>query len=113
MSGRLAGKVVLVTGAAQGTGEGAARRIVDEGGRAGIADVQQERGRAVAASLGAAAHFVALDVASEPSWQQAVVEALAAFGRLDGLVNNAGVLWMGALEHTPVEQMERVLRVNL
>jgi 3alpha(or 20beta)-hydroxysteroid dehydrogenase len=113
MSGRLSGKVVLVTGAAQGTGEGAVRRIVAEGGRAIAADVQVEKGRAVAASLGNAARFVALDVGSELSWQSAVEEALAAFGRLDGLVNNAGVLWMGALEHTPVEQMERVLRINL
>jgi len=113
MSGRLAGKVVLVTGAAQGTGEGAVRRVVAEGGRALVADVQVERARAVAASLGDAARFLELDVGSEPSWQRAVTAALAAFGRLDGLVNNAGVLWMGALEHTPVEQMERVLRVNL
>jgi 3alpha(or 20beta)-hydroxysteroid dehydrogenase len=113
MSGRLAGKVVLVTGAAQGTGEGAVRRIVAEGGRAVVADVQEERGRAVAANLGASARFTPLDVASEPSWQRAVASALDAFARLDGLVNNAGVLWMGALEHTPVEQMERVLRINL
>jgi 3alpha(or 20beta)-hydroxysteroid dehydrogenase len=113
MSGRLAGKVVLVTGAAQGTGEGAARRIVAEGGRTIVADVKPEKGRAVATSLGDAARFAMLDVASEPSWQRAIAEALAAFGRLDGLVNNAGVLWMGALEHTPAEQMERVLRVNL
>jgi 3alpha(or 20beta)-hydroxysteroid dehydrogenase len=113
MSGRLAGKVVLVTGAAQGTGEGAVRRVVAEGGRALVADVQAEKGRAVAASLGDAARFLELDVGSEPSWQRAVAEGLAAFGRLDGLVNNAGVLWMGALEHTPVLEMERVLRINL
>lgn len=113
MSARLAGKTVLVTGAAQGSGEGTARRIVAEGGRAVVADVQEERGRAVAASLGEAACFVPLDVGSEPSWQGAVAAALAHFGRLDGLVNNAGVLWMGALEHMPVEQMERLLRVNL
>jgi 3alpha(or 20beta)-hydroxysteroid dehydrogenase len=113
MADRLSGKVVLVTGAAQGTGEGAVRRIVAEGGRAIVADVQPEKGRAVAASLGDAARFAQLDVSSEPAWQRAVSHALAAFGRLDGLVNNAGVLWMGALEHTPVEQMERVLRVNL
>lgn len=113
MAGRLAGKVVLVTGSAQGTGEGAVHRIVAEGGRAVVGDVQADKGRAVAASLGASARFVALDVTSEPSWQRAVADALAAFGRLDGLVNNAGVLWMGALEHMPVDQMERVLRVNL
>jgi 3alpha(or 20beta)-hydroxysteroid dehydrogenase len=113
MGGRLAGKTVLVTGAAQGTGEGAVRRIVAEGGRAIVADVQEERGRAVAASLGGAAQFVPLDVGSEPSWQRAVAAGLERFGRLDGLVNNAGVLWMGALERMPAEEMERVLRVNL
>jgi 3alpha(or 20beta)-hydroxysteroid dehydrogenase len=64
MSGRLAGKVVLVTGAAQGTGEAAVRRIVAEGGRALVADVQSEKGRAVAESLGRAARFVELDVGS-------------------------------------------------
>jgi 3alpha(or 20beta)-hydroxysteroid dehydrogenase len=113
MNGRLAGKVVLVTGAAQGTGAGVVRRVLEEGGRAVATDVQQEKGRALAASLGDAARFTPLDVGSEASWREAVAAALAAFGRLDGLVNNAGVLWMGALEHTPAEQMDRVLRVNL
>jgi 3alpha(or 20beta)-hydroxysteroid dehydrogenase len=113
MSARLTGKTASVTGAAQGTGEGTAGRIVAEGGRVVVADVQEERGRAVAASLGEAARFVPLDVGSQASWQGAVAAALAHGGRLDGLVNNAGVLWMGALEHMPAEQMERVARVNL
>ena len=110
---RLDGKVVIVTGAAQGTGAGIARRAVAEGARVLLGDVQEEKGRAVAETLGAAARFTRLDVASEGDWVAAVSEAVAAFGRLDGLVNNAAVLWMGAIEHTPVEQMERVLRVNL
>jgi 3alpha(or 20beta)-hydroxysteroid dehydrogenase len=110
---RLEGKVLIVTGAAQGTGEGIARGALAEGARVLLADVQQEKGRALAASLGAEARFVHLDVTSESDWSAAVGAASSAFGRLDGLVNNAAVLWMGAIEHMPAAQMERVLRVNL
>ena len=110
---RLDGKVVMVTGAAQGTGLGIARRAVEEGARVLLADVQEEKGAAAAGALGPAARFVRLDVASEADWAQAVDAARTAFGRLDGLVNNAAVLFMGAIEHTPAAEMERVLRVNL
>jgi 3alpha(or 20beta)-hydroxysteroid dehydrogenase len=110
---RLDGKVVIVTGAAQGTGEGIARRAASEGARVLVTDVQEEKGRALAASLGAAARFARLDVTSESDWSAAVESATTAFGRLDGLVNNAAILWMGAIEHTPAAAMERVLRVNL
>jgi 3alpha(or 20beta)-hydroxysteroid dehydrogenase len=110
---RLDGKVVIVTGAAQGTGAGIARRAVAEGARVLVTDVQEEKGRALAASLGAAARFACLDVASESNWSVAVQTATGSFGRLDGLVNNAAILWMGAIEHTPADAMERVLRVNL
>ena len=110
---QLTGKVVIVTGAAQGTGLGIARRAVAEGARVLLSDVQEEKGRAAAAELGGAARFARLDVASETDWSAAVNAATSAFGHLDGLVNNAAVLWMGAIEHTPAAQMERVLRVNL
>ncbi len=110
---RLEGKAVIVTGAAQGTGAGIARGALAEGARVLVTDVQEEKGRALAASLGAGARFAHLDVASEADWVEAVRAALAAFGRLDGLVNNAAILWMGAIEHTPAAEMERVLRVNL
>jgi 3alpha(or 20beta)-hydroxysteroid dehydrogenase len=78
-----------------------------------VADVQEEKGRALAASLGEAARFARLDVSSEADWSRAVQSAADSFGRLDGLVNNAAVLFMGAIEHTPAAEMERVLRVNL
>ena len=74
---------------------------------------RRRRGRALVESLGPAARFARLDVTSEADWTEAVRVALDAFGRLDGLVNNAAVLWMGAIEHTPAAEMERVLRVNL
>ena len=110
---RLDGKVVIVTGAAQGTGLGIAEGAVAAGARVLLADVQAEKGAAAAATLGSAARFVRLDVGSERDWAAAVATACDAFGRLDGLVNNAAILWMGAIEHTPAAEMERVLRVNL
>lgn len=110
---RLDGKALIVTGAAQGTGLGIARRAVAEGARVLLADVQEAKGLAAAEALGPAARFARLDVASEADWALAVRAAGDAFGRLDGLVNNAAVLWMGAIEHTPAAEMERVLRVNL
>jgi 3alpha(or 20beta)-hydroxysteroid dehydrogenase len=110
---RLEGKAVIVTGAAQGTGAGIARGALAEGAHVLVTDVQEEKGRALATSLGPGARFARLDVASEADWKEAVRVTLAAFGRLDGLVNNAAILWMGAIEHTPAVEMERVLRVNL
>jgi len=110
---RLDHKVVIVTGAAQGTGAGIARRAVAEGARVLLGDVQEEAGQRAAAALGSAARFVRLDVTSERDWQAVVAECGRAFGRLDGLVNNAAVLHMGSLEQTPLETMERLLRVNL
>jgi len=109
---RLQGKVVLITGAAQGTGKAVARRAVAEGARVVVTDVQEEKGQRVAASLGNAASFVKLDVTREGDWRSAVAIAVSVFGRLDGLVNNAAVLAMGLIEATPVETIERLLRVN-
>lgn len=109
---RLQGKVVLITGAAQGTGEGVARRAVAEGARVLVTDVQEDKGNRVAASLGDAARFVTLDVTREDDWRGAVATAVSTFGRLDGLVNNAALLAMGLIETTTVDTIERLLRVN-
>jgi 3alpha(or 20beta)-hydroxysteroid dehydrogenase len=109
---RLAGKVALITGAARGTGEQTARLFAAEGARVAIGDVLEAEGRAVAASLGDAGHFVRLDVASEASWAVAVEETRARFGGLSVLVNNAGVLHRGPIEETTPEIFERLFRVN-
>ncbi len=109
---RLEGKVALVTGAARGTGEQIARMFAAEGARVVLADVSEEAGRAVAHALGSAAHFVRLDVGDEASWQSAVAEASAQFGKLNVLVNNAGLLHMAALVDTTQEAFERLVRVN-
>jgi 3alpha(or 20beta)-hydroxysteroid dehydrogenase len=110
--GRLADKVAIVTGAARGTGEAVARLFAAEGARVVLGDVLDERGAAVAGSLGEAALYRHLDVTSEDDWRDAVSETLRRFGRLDVLVNNAAVLHMAAIADTRVEDFLRVVRVN-
>jgi len=112
MAGKLDGKVALVTGSARGTGEATARLFAEEGARVAIADVLEERGRAVAKELGDAALFVSLDVGSESAWEQAVSGVVGELGRLDVLVNNAAILHIAAIEETTLESYERVVRVN-
>jgi 3alpha(or 20beta)-hydroxysteroid dehydrogenase len=109
---RLEGKVALVTGAARGTGEQIARMFAAEGARVVVADVAEEAGRKVAQELGDAAHFVRLDVSDEASWRAAVAAASAQFGKLNVLVNNAGLLHMASLEDTTQEAYDRLYRVN-
>jgi NAD(P)-dependent dehydrogenase (short-subunit alcohol dehydrogenase family) len=91
---RLAGKVALVSGAAGGMGASEATIFAREGARVLVADVLEAEGKQVAEKIAAAggqARFVRLDVTSEPEWQKAVEAAVAAFGKLDVLVNNAGI----------------------
>ena len=109
---RLSGKVALVTGSARGTGETTARLFVEQGARVAIADILEERGRALAKELGSAASFVALDVGSESDWKRGVALVVDQFGGLDVLVNNAAVLHIGAFEDTSLADYERVVRVN-
>jgi 3alpha(or 20beta)-hydroxysteroid dehydrogenase len=113
MAGRLAGKVALITGAARGQGEAEARLFVAEGARVVLGDVRDELGEKVAASLGEAARYVHLDVAQEAHWQRAVALAEAEFGRLDVLVNNAGVVGDYApTEHCTLQSYQQTIGVN-
>ncbi|MFI8104621.1 glucose 1-dehydrogenase [Streptomyces sp. NPDC086023] len=109
----LTDKVVLITGGARGLGAAAAQSVVDGGGRVLITDVLEDEGEATAAELGDAARFLRHDVTSEADWQAAVEYAVAEFGRLDGLVNNAGIATGQLLEHEPVDHFRRVVEVNL
>ncbi|MFH9297143.1 SDR family NAD(P)-dependent oxidoreductase [Streptomyces sp. NPDC017520] len=116
--GKLDGRVVLVTGAARGQGEQEARLFAAEGARVVVADVLVGQGEALAAELGEefgadAARFVRLDVGCEEDWAAAVAVAKNSFGKIDGLVNNAGILRFNELVNTPLAEFEQVVRVNM
>ena len=111
--GRLDGKVALITGGARGMGKSHVRHFVAEGARVVFGDVLDDRGAAVAAGLGAAAcRYVHHDVTSEADWAAAVAAAVDVFGRLDVLVNNAGVLKFASIADMPVTEFRRILEVN-
>jgi 3alpha(or 20beta)-hydroxysteroid dehydrogenase len=112
--GRLDGKVALITGGARGMGKSHVRHFVAEGARVVLGDVRDEQGAAVANGLGPdACRYVHHDVTSESDWAEAVASAVAAFGRLDVLVNNAGILQHAPIAEMPLADFRRVLEVNL
>lgn len=90
--GKLDGKVVIITGAAQGMGEAHARRFVAEGAKVTLTDVNEARGKEIATELGENAQFVPHDVASLSQWQDVLSETERTFGPVNVLVNNAGII---------------------
>ena len=88
---RLQDKVAIVTGAASGMGAATAKLFVAEGAKVVLTDILKEEGSALADEIGGAARFHRLDVTSETDWDALVAETLSAFGRVDILINNAGV----------------------
>jgi 3alpha(or 20beta)-hydroxysteroid dehydrogenase len=112
LSGRLEGKVAIITGAARGQGEAEARLFAAHGARVVVADVLEEEGRAVAKSIGDAATFERLDVSAEDDWTRVVNAAVAHAGLLTTLVNNAGIVGYSAFEDTSLEDYLRVIQVN-
>jgi len=112
--GRLAGKVALITGAAMGQGAAEARRFAEEDARVVVTDVLADGARDVAAEIGDAAIAVALDVTDPEDWDAAVVAAVAAFGRVDVLVNNAGIgIPPRVMEAATLKDHRRTIAVNL
>ncbi|NEW57542.1 SDR family oxidoreductase [Nocardia cyriacigeorgica] len=110
----LADKVVLVTGGARGLGEAFARGIVAAGGQVMIGDLLDDEGAAVADSLGDKARYVHLDVTDSAGWQAAVDATVAAFGKLNGLVNNAGISASGqTVADEPLDTFQRIIQINL
>src|SRR5262245_35376866 len=97
--GRLDGKVAIITGGARGQGEAEVRLFVREGAKVVFGDVLDDLGEAVAKDLGDDAAYLHHDVRKEDDWTQIVGEAEGRFGKVDVLVNNAGVLDFGTLTH--------------
>jgi len=110
--GALDGKVAIVTGAARGQGEAQARLFASEGARVLLGDVLDDEGASVAASIGEAAVYWHLDVTEEASWAGALAEVEQRWGRLDVLVNNAGVARFAPLAMTTLEDYMAVIAVN-
>lgn len=111
MAGRLDGKIALVIGAARGIGKGVAERFAEEGARLVLADTIVEAGEATARDLGGV--FVKTDISSLPETEAAVAVALERHGRLDVIVQNAGIYPWQLIEDTSPEDWDRVMAVNL
>jgi 3alpha(or 20beta)-hydroxysteroid dehydrogenase len=110
---RLAGKVAIVTGGAQGQGAAIARAFVAEGAKVTVADIADEPGKQLADELGAEAIFVNHDVSDEESWRAVVAETTSTFGPVTALVNNAGVLQFAELATMAAADFERLFRINV
>ena len=114
--GRLDGKVVLISGGARGQGALEAELFVAEGARVVFGDVLDDEGQSVErriAESGGEAVYVHLDVTSDGDWDEAVATAEGRFGRLDVLVNNAGIANNEKIEDTSEELWERIMLVNV
>ena len=111
--GRVDDKVALISGGARGMGAADARMLVAEGAKVVIGDILDAEGTALAEELGASARYVHLDVTSAEDWKAAVDTALEAFGKLNVLVNNAGIVQLAPLKTLDVERWQKVLDVNL
>ena len=110
-AGTLDGRVVVVTGASRGIGAECSRELARSGARVVVTDVLGDEGRAVAAQIGGM--FAHLDVTSPESWASLVDEVEEEFGRIDALVNNAGVVGFAPVGSTGIDEWNRIIAINL
>ncbi|MDC8971805.1 glucose 1-dehydrogenase [Mycobacterium marinum] len=111
--GRVDGKVALISGGARGMGASHARLLVQEGAKVVIGDILDEEGKALAEEIGDAARYVHLDVTQPDQWEAAVATGVDEFGKLDVLVNNAGIVALGQLKKFDLGKWQKVIDVNL
>ena len=109
---RLEGKVAIITGAAQGMGASHARKFVEEGAKVVLTDLNKEKGEALSAELGENALFVSQNVTSAEDWANVVAEAEKTFGKVDVLVNNAGITMAKSILQTTEEEYRRIVEIN-
>ena len=112
-SGRVAGKVALITGAARGMGAAHARRFIAEGASVVLGDILDAEGAALAAELGSDARYIRLDVTKPDDWAAAVALCVVDFGGLHILVNNAGIFGGAAIVDHPLDLWQRMIEINL
>ena len=112
---RFDGRVALVTGAASGIGKATVLRLVAEGARVVLTDLQEEKGEAVASEIekgGGDALFLDHDVSDQASWEEVLEATRERFGRLDVLVNNAGIGDTAPIEETGLDEYEQTIAVD-
>lgn len=110
---RLEGKVALISGAASGLGAATAREMVALGAKVVLGDISDDAGRAIAEELGVDARYVHLDVTSAEDWAEAVATAVSTFGKLNVLVNNAGIVNGGPIGLYTEADWQQIIAVNL
>lgn len=111
--GRVDGKVALISGGARGMGAAHARALLAEGAQVVVGDILDDDGKALAEELGPAARFVHLDVTKPDQWKAAVATAVTQFGRLNVLVNNAGIVNGNTLQNFPLADWQQIIDINL
>ena len=112
---RLENKVVLISGGAKGMGAVEAKLFAKEGAKIVIGDLLEAEGKQIEAEIneiGGECLFVPLNVTDEDQWKQAVAAAVARFGKLDVLVNNAGIFRSHGIEDTPTDEWDQVMDIN-
>ena len=113
--GKLDGKVALISGGARGQGEAEARLFAREGAAVVLGDVLEEDGRRVAESIidsGGQATFAKLDVSDQSNWAELIDLTVETYGRLDILINNAGIARMKMIEDSSLQEYLEVIRIN-
>ena len=110
---RLDGKVALVTGGARGIGAAIARAMVAEGAKVVIGDVLDGEGEALAVEIGASAKYVHLDVTKPDDWETAVATAVKVYGKLNVLVNNAGINNLAPIDQYSRADWDKIIAINL
>ena len=114
MSGRLAGRVAAITGASSGIGRSAAELFAAEGAKVALGDIQDDAGQALAEALGDGAVYVRCDVTSEDDVAGLVDAAVAEFGQLDVMYNNAGIVGaVGPIDTTPANEWHASIDILL
>lgn len=115
-SGRVAGKIAIVSGASAGIGRATALRLAEEGAKICLGDIDRTGAESCAADIrarGGEAFPLALDVSEEADWRRIINATVERFGGLDILVNNAGIAFAAGLEETTTEQWRRIMAVNV